>query len=98
MDRFRDFGAQAVKFEQVGQDKWPGLLSSLNTTSDEAATLPLQSTLAFLARSWWSRIWVVQEVASARIVRFYCGHQIISEYAMYVSVLLFTFARDAAVR
>ncbi|KAL2068471.1 hypothetical protein VTL71DRAFT_16569 [Oculimacula yallundae] len=48
----------------------------------EEANISLSDLKAFLMRSWWSRVWVVQEVASATVVQFYCGNRRISEDEM----------------
>jgi len=38
-------------------------------------TIPTESLRSFVARPWWTRVWVVQEISVASSVTFVCGHQ-----------------------
>ena len=39
-----------------------------------------------LQRSWFSRIWVIQEIANAQFAEFMCGSQTASIYALYYAI------------
>lgn len=47
-----------------------------------------------LHRSWWTRVWVLQELAAARQVVFACGHKIVPERYMYLSLGILFAYRD----
>lgn len=38
-------------------------------------TIPTESLRSFVARPWWTRVWVVQEISVASSVTFVYGHQ-----------------------
>jgi hypothetical protein len=45
---------------------------------DELSVADARAVALFFARSYFSRIWVIQEVASASMIKAYCGRRIIS--------------------
>jgi Heterokaryon incompatibility protein (HET) len=78
-------------------DDWADLLSRINTIDDEEATFPLDAMTALLGRPWWSRIWVVQEVASAQQVLYFCGNKTASDVQICVALMIFYRVRDELV-
>ncbi|PVH76868.1 hypothetical protein DL98DRAFT_517705 [Cadophora sp. DSE1049] len=85
---------QAMELEQQNRGAWLDMPFHINTSSYEAATFPLVEMVAFLKPSWWSRIWVVQDIAAATNVEFLCGHQRVDELEMYMALRLFFSMQD----
>ena len=49
------------------------LYYSISDRHDADMLFPVESMAAFFKRKWWSRIWVLQEIALAKAVGFVCG-------------------------
>jgi hypothetical protein len=54
-------------------------------------SIPLESYGKLIARPWFYRVWVVQEVSVARSVVFKCGEKDISYDQLFASYLFFNF-------
>ena len=87
--RMRDVCEMAMGLERAVPGSWTDVMSKVVTSSEEDATFALAAMVPFLSRPWWSRIWVVQEIAAATTVHFYCGHRRITDLEMHVSVACF---------
>ncbi|KAK0099564.1 hypothetical protein ONS95_013540 [Cadophora gregata] len=79
----------AMELEREVPGSWVNVMPKIATSIDEEATFPLTNMIAFLSRPWWSRIWVVQEIAAAKTVHFYCGHRRTTDLEMYMSIACF---------
>jgi hypothetical protein len=45
------------------------------TTEDESSSHLWQALMRLMSRSWWRRVWVIQETAVAKDVQFLCGER-----------------------
>ncbi|KAJ6192932.1 heterokaryon incompatibility protein-domain-containing protein, partial [Bipolaris maydis] len=54
------------------------LLDSVSGRNSQSNLLPITELKNFFTRSWWTRIWVLQEVALSRDTHFICGAQRLS--------------------
>lgn len=54
-------------------------------------TIPMESLRSFVDRSWWTRMWVVQELSVALSVNFACGSQKISYDHLRNALYFYTF-------
>jgi hypothetical protein len=55
-------------------------LASSFTAGGEDRDFPLKAIESLLGRSWWQRIWVMQELAVPRTALFVCGCKRVSGY------------------
>ncbi|KAH8665064.1 heterokaryon incompatibility protein-domain-containing protein [Tricladium varicosporioides] len=53
------------------------------------STFPLQPIKGLMARDWWSRIWVIQELALAQEADFGCGNAVVPAYEFCAGLNLF---------
>lgn len=82
-----DFGLLEIKLaefqnwseESEKNDRLRPINNGLNALLKRVgATIPLRPFASLIARPWFYRVWVVQEVALGREVEFKCGEKIIS--------------------
>lgn len=55
------------------------LFDSISGSAGQEDLLPLGSMKKFFARPWWGRIWVLQEITSAKEANFLCGFKTINK-------------------
>ncbi|XP_014552917.1 hypothetical protein COCVIDRAFT_108964 [Bipolaris victoriae FI3] len=68
----------------VSANPWYGkamksLFDSISGRSSQSNVLPITDLDNFFTRPWWTRIWVLQEVAVSRDTHFICGAQRLSK-------------------
>lgn len=70
---------QAVRTSEGGQLAWPSLCRRVMNErpveyqSDESNKRLIWALVDLLAREWWERVWILQEVAQARRATIMCG-------------------------
>jgi Heterokaryon incompatibility protein (HET) len=72
-------------------ERLEGFLGDLNiqfSPANPEHSCVITSLLKFFERTYWSRIWVVQELASASDVLFVCGKRTVSEGALHYALRL----------
>ncbi|PQE07340.1 hypothetical protein CJF32_00005221 [Rutstroemia sp. NJR-2017a WRK4] len=62
------------------------IIAEDNSTNSLNDTATQQAVLALLERSWFQRIWVLQEVAAARQILVICGSMMVDGYTFYLGV------------
>lgn len=74
---FRDMnGSLFTVSRKVFQD----LFDVFSGRSSQSNLLPIAELKDFFTRSWWSRVWVLQEVTLSRDTHLICGAQTVSRY------------------
>jgi hypothetical protein len=71
------------------------LLSNITIDDTPEATMPATATVTFLARPWWQRVWVLQELGMAKEATFICGSKRISYELLAPALTLFQLACQA---
>jgi hypothetical protein len=56
-----------------GDNSLEDILGKISVSDEDDATIPDSATRALLKRTWWQRMWVIQELALARETVFHCG-------------------------
>ncbi|KAG4419007.1 hypothetical protein IFR04_007868 [Cadophora malorum] len=72
-------GRPAVKDEhddQIVMASFAKMFGKVTATDDEIPAFPIKAVSALLARAWWGRIWVLQELAVAKRVTVVCGPKV----------------------
>ncbi|PQE14256.1 hypothetical protein CJF31_00006829 [Rutstroemia sp. NJR-2017a BVV2] len=64
------------------------IIAEDNSTNSLKDTATQQAVLALLERSWFQRIWVLQEVAAARQILVICGSMMVDGYTFYLGASL----------
>jgi hypothetical protein len=67
------FFEQAYKSFAPTDDRWKSIWSEV--TSDLFIPLMQQGIMDILERSWWERVWIIQEVANAKTAAVVCGQR-----------------------
>lgn len=61
----------------------------IETKTPEEIIWPLEGMLALLRRPWWTRMWIIQEIAAAQKVKFFCGEDELDELGVFLALRLF---------
>lgn len=71
------------------------ILSTMSVSDDESADLPVSPILAILSRSWWQRVWVLQEISVAKAAMFRCGTKTIEVNSLSAALTAFRLYQQA---
>ncbi|KAH9221261.1 hypothetical protein DL95DRAFT_475546, partial [Leptodontidium sp. 2 PMI_412] len=50
--------------------------AQVTTSGKEIPEFPIEAVASLLTRAWWGRLWVLQELAVAKLVIFVCGRRV----------------------
>lgn len=68
----------AGKIIRIPMDKLHSIFYSISGWHDQDNLLPVTGIERFFTRSWWGRIWVLQEITLPENAEFFCGSKMIT--------------------
>ncbi|CAN9240047.1 unnamed protein product [Alternaria sp. RS040] len=64
----------------VSRKAFQDLSDVFSGQSNQSDLLPIAELREFFTRSWWARVWILQEITLSRDTRLICGAQTVTRY------------------